>query len=203
MLQDREMIQIELYGKPVSWTPSRSCGSHYYNPRAEDKEVARWQIRAQYRDEPILGPVHLDFVFFIPIPKNTSYVRRRQMLAHILLPEVTPDTTNMQKFYEDCLKGIVIGDDRSATDISSKKRYSEKPGVLIRVIALNQNKPQSTEENKDATCQRKESENEKRILRKHRKGNARGKAPETSGCYRLQFSAQGKEEKEEVTPCHV
>lgn len=203
MLQDREMIQLELYGKPVPWTASRFCGSHYYNPKSADKETARWQIRAQYRDEPILGPIHLDFTFFIPIPKSTSYVRRRQMLAHIILPEVTPDTTNMQKFYEDCLKGIVIGDDRSATDISSKKRYSEKPGVLIRVIALNYNKPQPAEEKNNATCQRKKSENKKGVFRKHQKRNGRGKTAKTSGCHCLQFSAQGQEKEEKVNPCHA
>ena len=184
------MIQLELYGKPVPWTASRSCGSHYYDPKAADKEVARWQIKAQYRDEPILGPVHLDFTFFIPIPKNISYIRRRQMLAHIILPEVMPDTTNMQKFYEDCLKGIVIGDDRSATDISSKKRYSEKPGVLIRVISLNNNKLQ-TEEKDNAFSQGKKSENQKRVFGEHQKGNGRGKTPKASRCHRLQFSAQG------------
>ncbi len=185
------MIQLELYGKPVYWTASRFCGSHNYNSMLADKETAQWQIRAQYRDGPILGPIQLDFTFFIPIPKNTSYIRRRQMLAHIILPEVMPDTTNMQKFYEDCLKGIVIEDNGSATDISSKKRYSEKPGVLIRVIAFNHNTLQPTEEEPNATCQRKGSREKKEGSRKNPKRNVRGKSIKKSHC--LQFIEQRKE----------
>ena len=55
------------------------------------------------------------------------------MLNEIIIPE-NCDTTNCQKFYEDCLKGIVITDDRRTADVQSKKRYSEKPGILIQVI---------------------------------------------------------------------
>jgi Holliday junction resolvase RusA-like endonuclease len=130
------MIQLEVYGKPEPWAAPKRCKTHSYDPKAKQKEAARWQIKAQYDDQPYAGAVHLDFTFYFPIPKGTSAVRRRQMLNHILLPTVKPDTTNMQKFYEDCLKGIVIEDDKTATDISSKKRYSEKPRTLIRVIPL-------------------------------------------------------------------
>lgn len=130
------MIQLEVYGKPVPWAASRAGKFHHYDPKAKDKEQARWQIKAQYNDQPYAGAVHLDFTFFFPIPKGTSSVRKRQMLNHVLLPTVKPDTTNMQKLYEDCLKGIVIEDDNAVTDISSRKRYSENPRTLIRVIPL-------------------------------------------------------------------
>lgn len=137
------MIQIEIYGNLTAWAaPRLGRGGTAYNPKSKEKEHTRWQIKSLYRDELILGPVHLDFTFYFPIPKSTSYVKRRQMLAHIILPEVKPDTTNLQKFYEDCLKGIVIGDDKNATDTSARKRYSDKPRVLIRVISLNGNTPQ-------------------------------------------------------------
>jgi Holliday junction resolvase RusA-like endonuclease len=56
------------------------------------------------------------------------------MLANMLGPIARPDTTNYQKLYEDCLIGIVIDDDAGVTRIISEKKYSEKPGVLIKLF---------------------------------------------------------------------
>lgn len=136
------MIHLEILGNPIPWSASRTNGKRHYNPRHEDKLRAQWQLRIQYRDELIKGPVSLDFTFFLPIPKSTSNFRRREMLAAILLPDVKPDTTNLQKFYEDCLKGIVFHDDNCVTDVSSRKRYSDYPRTLIRVQSLNSNRDQ-------------------------------------------------------------
>lgn len=144
------MIQIELYGKPTPWAASRTNGKHHYNPKNKEKEHARWQIKAQYRDTPLTGAISLDFTFFMPIPKSTSLVKRKQMLSHLILPTVKVDATNLQKFYEDCLKGIVIEDDQFVTDVASRKRYSEKPGVLIRIISLITHMPNFRQEGKDA-----------------------------------------------------
>jgi Holliday junction resolvase RusA-like endonuclease len=130
------MIQIELYGKPFPWRSSRVASKLEKELPTEDWESAKWQIRAQFRDQPLKGPLHLDCTFFCPIPSNTSYIRRRQMLAHMIFPE-GGESVQMQRFYEECLQGIVIEDYRSVVDISSRKRFSEKPGVLIRVFSLN------------------------------------------------------------------
>jgi len=42
----------------------------------------------------------------------------------------------MQKLYEDCLKGIVIEDDRKVIDISSEKFYALKDSIYIRMSVL-------------------------------------------------------------------
>jgi Holliday junction resolvase RusA-like endonuclease len=44
----------------------------------------------------------------------------------------------MQKLYEDCLQGIVIDNDRYSSEITSRRYYSEKPGVCIRVKKINE-----------------------------------------------------------------
>jgi Holliday junction resolvase RusA-like endonuclease len=126
------MIQLHLDCVPTSWSAPVKGKTHFYDKKAKEKEFARWQIRGQYRDIPLQGFFSLEFVFFIPIPKETSKARRVQMLRRQILP-TTPDTTNMQKFYEDCLQGIVIENDRYANKICSVRYYSEKPGVTITV----------------------------------------------------------------------
>lgn len=126
------MIQLQLHGKPVPWSASEKGRYCFYDPKGKEKEYARWQIKAQYRDRPIGGHVALDFIFFIPIPKGTSKAKRAQMLDGRILP-TSPDTTNMQKLYEDCLQGIVIENDRFTNRVTSQRKYAEEPGVLIQV----------------------------------------------------------------------
>lgn len=135
------MIQIEIYGKPVPWAAPRKGGNHFYSPRHEDKKFAQWQIKSQYREEIFGGPVYLDFLFLLPIPKGTSSIKRKQMLAGLIHHMKKPDVSNLTKFYEDCLKGIIISDDNQVVGASHWKQYSENPGVLIRIFNLNHERP--------------------------------------------------------------
>lgn len=126
------MIQLELDCEPSPWSSPQKGKYGFWDPKSKEKEFARWQIRGQYRDPPLFGFVALEFVFFIPIPKATSKAKRTQMLRRQILP-TSPDTTNMQKFYEDCLQGIVIENDRYANKVCSVRYFSERPGVLIQI----------------------------------------------------------------------
>jgi Holliday junction resolvase RusA-like endonuclease len=131
------MIQIQIYGNPFPWTAARVCkNGHHYDPKSKEKEALRWQIKGQYRDPPVSGPVHIDITFYMPIPKSTSAAQRRQMRCGKILHVKKPDTSNLFKAYEDALKGIVIDDDNRSQRISACKVYSETPGALIRVRPL-------------------------------------------------------------------
>ena len=57
------------------------------------------------------------------------------MLEGKIIP-TCKDVTNCQKFYEDCLKGIVIEDDRNVQMIVSRKFYGEIAQVRIRVLPI-------------------------------------------------------------------
>lgn len=129
------MIQLQIDCIPEPWQASLKGKSGFYDKKSKHKEFVRWQIKGQYRDGPLLGHVGIEFIFFLPIPKTTSKASRRQMLDRRILP-TSPDITNMQKLYEDCLQGIVIDNDRYSSEICSRRYYSEKPGVTIRVRKL-------------------------------------------------------------------
>lgn len=130
------MIYLELFGDLVPYAPPRRCGRVYFDPKSKEKDQLRWQIKAQYREQPISGAYILDFTFLFPIPKDTSKVRRKQMLMGVMVPIVKPDCSNLLKTYEDCLKGIVIEDDRQVCEVNVRKRYSEKPGAIIRIMTF-------------------------------------------------------------------
>lgn len=133
------MIQLQIDCTPEPWSASLKGKHGFYDKKSKHKEFIRWQIRGQYRDEPILGHVGIEFIFFLPIPKSTSKASRRQMIDRRILP-TSPDITNMQKLYEDALQGIVIDNDRYSSEIHSRRYYSEKPGVTIRIRKIKEEK---------------------------------------------------------------
>lgn len=129
------MIQLQIDCEPEPWVAATKGKNGFYDKKSKHKEFVRWQLKGQYREEPLLGHVGIEFVFFMPIPKSTSKASRRQMLERRILP-TCPDLTNMQKLYEDCLQGIVIDNDRYSSEIHSRRYYSERPGITIKIRKL-------------------------------------------------------------------
>jgi Holliday junction resolvase RusA-like endonuclease len=126
------MIRIELNERPVPWAAPKLSRFRTYDPRETDKRAIRYLIRQQYTGEPLKGYVGIFFVFLFRPPKSASKKSREAMLRHEIIPTKS-DCTNLQKLYEDCLKKIVIEDDRNVEYISSIKLYGEKDKVIITV----------------------------------------------------------------------
>ena len=136
------MLSFDLYGDPIAQTRARFFrkGDHVgtYNPQVKIKEGCKWQLKSQYRDEPLGMPLYLDLTFFMPIPKSTSKPKRREMLTGRISHMKKPDIDNLQKFVLDCLNEIVIRDDSQVVEIRARKVYSMKPGTLIRIRPINE-----------------------------------------------------------------
>lgn len=131
------MIQIELPNIPIPWAPSRISKWGAFNPRSKQKDFTRWQIRSFYRDNPLQGYVVIEFLFVFPCPLSASSKKKEKMLNGEILPTLC-DCTNLQKFQEDCLKGIVFGDDRNVAKITSEKIYGNKEKILIKIWTLDE-----------------------------------------------------------------
>jgi Holliday junction resolvase RusA-like endonuclease len=126
------MIEIRLDCEPTPWSAPIKGRHTFYDKKSKEKEFAKWQIKSQYKGPLLNCFVAIDFVFHIPIPINTSIKGVKDRLDRKILP-TCPDTTNMQKLYEDCLQGIVIENDRLSYKITSSRYYSNRPGVEIKV----------------------------------------------------------------------
>lgn len=129
------MIEIYIPLPPISWEPSRKGEFTFYDPKEKEKRVVRYYIREQYDSDPITDYVVIKLQFLFEIPKSYSKKKRQLALDHKIFP-TKKDCTNMQKLYEDCLKGIVISDDRNVVKIFSEKEYSEKEGINIFIETL-------------------------------------------------------------------
>lgn len=108
-----------------------------YNPRGKEKNFTIWQVRSLHGGEPIPGYVVVHFTFFMRIPASTPKKKIPLMLSGEIRP-TNMDTTNCQKFYEDCIKNILIQDDRNVVKITSEKLYGDKGKILIRVWSLDE-----------------------------------------------------------------
>lgn len=127
---------------PISWQVHRGYGRKSYNPLFKEKESVKWLMKMQLEDgfEIIEDAVKVEFDFYIAYPRSWS--KRKVILSKLknTRPVSRPDCTNMQKFLEDCLTGVVIYDDSLVVDISSRKWYAEKSCTIIKVTVIPQNK---------------------------------------------------------------
>jgi Holliday junction resolvase RusA-like endonuclease len=129
------LITIEIPWEPVPWAAPRLSKYGCYDPREKDKRAIRACVKDQYDDPPMVGYFYILFTFHFAIPKSTSKKRKALMLEGSIRPTKS-DCTNLQKLYEDCLKGIVIVDDRYVMSTKSQKYYSESPAVFMHIHQL-------------------------------------------------------------------
>lgn len=134
------MISLDIFGDPVPKKRARTFNNHgkivTWDSQDKLKEGYKWQIRSQYREEPLMGPVIVDVIFMMPIPKSTSKIKQRAMINGTFHHVSRPDVDNLQKFILDVLNEIVLKDDGQVVEIHAKKIYSSKPGTHVRVIPI-------------------------------------------------------------------
>lgn len=127
-----EPIEIHINHDPVPWTSPKLGRGICYSAHSKYKEIFHAFIISQYKNPPLKGYVHVDFTFCFPYPKSASKKNKELMEAGKIYPTKS-DCTNLQKFAEDCLKKIVIEDDRNVVQISSKKLYASSGSVHIKI----------------------------------------------------------------------
>jgi Holliday junction resolvase RusA-like endonuclease len=115
---------------PVPWAAPERGRYSFYDRREPDKRAVRYLLAEQYKGTPIEEYTSLFFRYSFKPPASTTKKKKLLMLKGEILP-TRCDCTNLQKLYEDCLKGIVIDDDRKVAQIFSEKLYAEKDQVFI------------------------------------------------------------------------
>lgn len=129
------MYRFELDLEPVSWLAPIKSKKFFYNPRHKEKIKTQGLLRNQWSACILTGYLKLRFTFIHEIPKSYSKKKRQQALDGLVFP-TKKDLSNCVKFYEDCLKKIVIEDDRTIVKIESEKIYGEKGKIIIEIYLL-------------------------------------------------------------------
>ena len=128
------LFEVHLTPRPQKQTQFSRHGP--YDPSYQQKKEIQWQIKPYAPKEPLKGPLIVDIMFYLPIPKSTSKTLKTQMLNGIVYPMKRPDLDNLAYIVTNAMKEIVYEDDAQIVDLNLKKRYGEQPKTVIKVIEL-------------------------------------------------------------------
>jgi len=134
------MIILEIHHEPVAQKQTRFHARHGrcfgVDPSKNDKEMIQWQIRPYAPEKPLEGPLSVDLMFHMPIPKSESKARRSQMINGKILPIKRPDLDNMGYFITNAMKEIIYEDDSQIVDLNMHKRYHEQPKIIVKISQI-------------------------------------------------------------------
>ncbi len=139
-------IYLRIPGKPIAKKTHRyvyrwrnqggklNVKPHSYFPQKEEQEKVRAIIKAQYRGKPLDTALFVQFIFHMPIPVAWNATQKIFARDGRLLPIGRPDATNLAKFYEDCMNGIVYTDDSRIVWVTPIKKYDDETytEIIIR-----------------------------------------------------------------------
>lgn len=86
--------------------------------------------------ELIGGPVLVEMKILVSVAAFWSKKKTAEALAGDVMPTKKPDADNVLKAICDGINGIVFKDDVQVVNVSLSKRFSETPGVSVRVVPL-------------------------------------------------------------------
>ncbi len=134
------MLKVTIPNAPIS-KPATSIGLingrvRTWNKSTKTKnELREWlqkNLTAGQKEMIEKNPeveIHVIIKYWMPIPASTRRVERR-LMEWGLVPHVSkPDNSNMGKFHEDAVNGILWPDDRQIVKLYQEKEYSRWPRV--------------------------------------------------------------------------
>jgi Holliday junction resolvase RusA-like endonuclease len=108
-----------------------------YTPTATRKYEAYARLAASIAMNgraPLQGPVRLELVVELPVPQSWSQKKRLAAIGGMLMPTSRPDLDNYVKSALDAINTIVIADDCQIIELRARKRFSERPKLVVTVF---------------------------------------------------------------------
>ncbi|HWH86175.1 MAG TPA: RusA family crossover junction endodeoxyribonuclease [Pseudomonas sp.] len=142
-MPDHKPVSFVVPGEPVGKGRPKvsTIGGHarMYTPTKTanyEGKIAMVAQQAMTGRELIAGPVLMELRILLPVAASWSKKKTAEALAGEVMPTKKPDADNVLKAICDGINGIVFKDDVQVVNVSMSKRFSETPGVLVRVVPL-------------------------------------------------------------------
>lgn len=90
-------------------------------------------VAAMNGDKPLEEAVCMTVTAYVQPPKSLSRKKRAAAIDGTLKPSTRPDVDNYAKAALDGCNAIIFRDDSLVTDLIVRKRYSERPRLVITV----------------------------------------------------------------------
>lgn len=134
------MIEIVVLGVPVAKGRPRfaKATGHTYTPeKTRNFEAALKYAAEQVMGDrpPLAGPISVEIEVMLPIAPSWPKKQQAAARSGALRPTKKPDFDNYAKTV-DALNMVVWQDDGQVVDARVSKRFSDKPGMWIRVKPL-------------------------------------------------------------------
>ena len=128
------MCTITIPGKPIYLKRARVSRNKFYDPQLQEKQVIKWYMKKEWRKSPSERPIQLSLIFYYPITKSWSKVKRMAIMNALIPPyhQQDPDLSNFIKMYEDCGEGILWKNDNQIVKyIGCVKYWSDEPRTVL------------------------------------------------------------------------
>jgi Holliday junction resolvase RusA-like endonuclease len=102
----------------------------------KERDFVQHQLSKSYSHDLLASPLRISYDFYFEIPKSYSKKKKEKIINKEILHTTTPDCSNCVKMWEDCLKGVIIEDDRYVVESIGRKHYSNKCQVVIKIDLL-------------------------------------------------------------------
>lgn len=112
-------------GQPVAFTPAHTRKYENY------VRIAASSVMGE--KPPLDCQLSVEVEVCLPVPASWSNKKRHACLRGDINPISRPDLDNFIKAALDALNGIVFRDDCLITNLTARKRYSQKPRLEIEV----------------------------------------------------------------------
>jgi Holliday junction resolvase RusA-like endonuclease len=136
ILKRSRMILFEIHTIPKPQKQTLYGKRRFYDPSKEYKQALQWQMRPYAPKEPLEGPVKVHIHFYMPMPKDVTAPKRRQMINGIIVPCKRPDLDNLAYSVTNAMNELIYADDSQIIDLTLSKRYSENPKIVVKIIEL-------------------------------------------------------------------
>ncbi len=133
-------IKILIPGKPIAKHRPRFARRGKFVVTYSDQETEEgrflWELKQQWKQKPLEGPIQVRAFFYLPIPASTPKKQKAHM--ELVDPPHTkkPDLDNLAKFLKDCCNEVVWKDDSQVCRLYASKAYSVNPRteMFVQVV---------------------------------------------------------------------
>lgn len=119
-----------------AWKSHAGFGKFSFNPMQKERDFIQHQLQKTYTYDLLACPMRICYDLYFEIPASYSKKKRQAILNKEILHTNPPDCTNVQKFLEDCLKGVIIEDDKYVVESTTRKHYSTRCQINIKIDLL-------------------------------------------------------------------
>lgn len=114
--------------------PRVTRNATYTPQKTKDYErLVQQYFSINYKGEPLEGPVRINILLYMYIPKKVSKKRRAMKESREILPIKQPDWDNMGKSITDALNKLAYQDDNQIVEAHVYKYYSTDPRAEITI----------------------------------------------------------------------